>query len=324
MLSEVRDYLEEIRVHLHLDPIMEERVLSELHTNFLEKITELKEQGFANMEASREAIKSFGRARVVARLMYEAHSKGSWAEAMKTAVPHLLIAGLFYTHLWRNPVLAPIVFFLIVGITLFGWWHGKPNWLYSWIGYSLFPLLLAGFVSWPVILQAFLFLTKWQGIPPNWLYLLSVLSLYVLSLMIIISTMIRAVKRDWILASLILVPLPILGTWLFNIARLGVLFQTNSLSLHQWDTIMATVFLVLAIASSTFIRLRQRILKVGALITIGVIAGTITIYNILGELGFWGLLGTSILLLLFLLSPALLEVRIGHGESREEAWWLGS
>jgi hypothetical protein len=323
MLPEIRNYLEEVRVHLHLDPITEGRVLSELHTYFQEKITELKEQGFIEIEAGREAIKSFGRARAVARLLYEAHSRGSWIEAMKTSIPHLLIAGLFYIHLWHNPVLVPIVFLAIVGITLFGWWHGKPNWLYSWIGYSLFPLLLAGFISWPTILQA-VFLLREQGTPPSWPYLLLVLVLYILSLVIIISTMIRAVKRDWILASLILVPLPILGSWLFNIEQSGGLFQTDSPSLHQWDAIMAAVLLVLAAASATFIRLRQRILKVGALTTIGVIAGTIAIHNIWGEIGFWGLLVTSILLLLFLLSPALLEARIGHGESREEAWWPGS
>lgn len=323
MLPEVRNYLDEVRSHLHLDPLTEKRVIGELYTHFQERIAELQDRGISERDAGKVAIESFGRARVVARLTYEAYSKGSWSEAAKAALPHFLIAGLFLAHLWRQPVLAPLVFITIVGVTLFGWWHGKPNWLYSWIGYAFLPLLIMGFTSRPVVEQAASFLFWGSNTPPSWTPVSLLLSLFSLSLAIIISTTVRVVKRDWILASLMLVPLPIVGSWLANIEQAGGLFQGNGATLYQWDGVMALVLVVLGLASAIFIRLRQRILKAGALVTIGTIAGAIAVHTFWGNLGFFSALGAAFLLLLFLLSPALLEAKIGHGEARGEVWWWG-
>lgn len=159
--------------------------------------------------------------------MYEAYSKGSWSDTMIASLPHLIIAGLFASHLWHHLLLAPIAFISIVCVTLFGWWHGKPNWLYSWVGYSLVPLLIGGYVSWPTLKQAASFLLWGHGSFPSIWVLLLICALFVFSLWIIIRTTIRVVKRDWILASLMLVPLPILGSGLFNIEQVGGLFQAT-------------------------------------------------------------------------------------------------
>ena len=323
MLPALRNYLEEIRAHLHLDTVPEKRVIGELYTHFQEKIAELQQKGTSEEDATRAAMESFGRARVVARLMYEAYSKGSWVEAVLASAPHLIIAGLFAGHLWRHPVLAPMAFTLIVGVTLFGWWHGKPNWLYSWIGYSLLPLMFIGYNSWFIAQQTASFLIWGYGTLPSIWTILLLFAFYILSLWIIVSTTIRVVKRDWILASLMLVPLPILGGWFFNIAQVGGLFQSSGPAIYQWDSAMPLVLMVLGGASASFIRLRQRGLKAWALVTISVIAGTTAGHNLWGDLGFFGLLMISLLLLIFLLSPAVLEARIGHGESKGEAWWTG-
>lgn len=74
---EVRNYLDQVRYHLRLDPLTERQVISELYTHFEEKIAELRAKGVSEKDAAKSAIESFGRARVVARLMYEAYSKGS-------------------------------------------------------------------------------------------------------------------------------------------------------------------------------------------------------------------------------------------------------
>jgi hypothetical protein len=323
MLPEVRNYLEEVRSHLHLDPLTEKRVIGELYTYFQEKVTELQEQGMSEREAAVEAIGRFGRARVVARLMYEAHSKGSWVEAVITSLPHLMIAGLFVSHLWRHLVLAPIVFASIVGVTLFGWWHGKPNWLYSWVGYSLLPLLIIGYGSRLILERAISFLLRGEGLLSS-AWLVGLFSIFCfLSLWVIITTTIRVVKRDWILASLMLVPLPIVGSWLFNLEQLGGLFQNGSAALYRWDGVMALVLTVLGVTSATFIRLRQRVLKVGALVTIGSISVAMLGHNLWGGLGLVGILTLSLSTLVFLLTPALVEARIGHGEQKGEAWWSG-
>ena len=322
MLPEVKEYLEQVHSHLRLDPVTERQVISELYTHFEEKITDLQvDKGASEKDATKAAIESFGRARVVARLMYEAYSKGSWDDAVMASLPHLLIAGLFTFHLWHHPLIAPIVFISIVGVTLFGWWHGKPNWLYSWIGYSLLPLLIGGYTSAPTIKQAIFFILWGDGSLPNIWLLLLIVALVVLSIWIIIRTTIRVVKRDWILVSMMLVPLPIFGSWLFNIEQASGLFQSIDASLHLWDTPMALAFAVLGITAAAFIRLRQRVLKVGAVIVVGSIALAMVGHNLWGELGFFGLVALFLFMLAFLFTPALVEARVGHGDEKLGTIW---
>ncbi len=323
MLPEVRTYLEDVRSHLRLDPATERQVIGELHSHFQEKMAELRDRGLSEADAAREAVRSCGRARVVARLMYEAYSKGSRTEAFLSSLPHLMVAALFMFHLWRQPVLAPAAFAAIVLVTLYGWWHGKPNWLYSWVGYSLVPLLIAGYAARPALEGTASFLLGKGGALPGIWVLALVGALVLFSLWVIVRTTLRVVRRDWVLASLMLVPLPVLGSWLFNIEQTGGLFGSGGAALHQWDALMASVLTLLAAASAVFIRLRRRVLKAGALVTLSVLAGTTAGHTLWGNLGFLGLLVAASLMLLFLLGPAILEARIGHGEPAEEAWWQG-
>ena len=321
ILTEVRNYLDEVRAHLHLPINTERQVISELYTHFQERVAELQQEGIPEQEATKTAIESFGRAREVARLIYEAHSKGSWTNAVMACLPHLIGAGLFASHLWHRPLLALIAFTLVVCVTLLGWWHGKPNWLYSWIGYALLPLLIIGYASWFPIQQALSFLLWREGfLPSSWLLAL-VITFYVLSLWFIVSTTIRVVRRDWLLATLMLVPLPIVGCWLFNIEQAGSSFQGAGAGLHQWDMPMALTLVVLGVTTATFIRLRQRVLKVGALITVSSVALVMVAHTLWGNLGFLGLLALSLSMLIFLFTPALLEAIIGHGEQRKDTWW---
>lgn len=323
MLPEVRGYLESVRSHLYLDPAIEKRVIGELHTYFKEKIDDLRDNGLSEKEAIAEAIRSFGRARAIARLMYEAYSKGTWTETILTALPHLIVAGMFLSHLWHHPVLAPVAFAALVLVTLFGWRHGKPNWLYSWVGYALLPLLIGGYASFATLKQTASFLLRGQGSLPHIWILLLIGALFAFSLWVIISTTIRVVRRDWILASLMLVPLPVMGSWLFQIYQSAGLFQGNLAAFNQWDISMALVLSVLAVASATFVRLRKRMFKGIALMTLAFLAMTIIGHILWAGQGLLVFLAASVLSLLFLLSPALLEARVGHGEPNEEAWWAG-
>jgi hypothetical protein len=318
MLPEIREYLDDVRAHLHLDPVTERHVIVELHTYFQEKMDELQEKGLTEEESARESVRSFGRPRVVARLMYEAYSKGDWWEASLSALPHLAVACLFIFHLWSHPILAPIVFAGLVGVTLFGWWHGKPNWLYSWIGYAWLPLIFGGYASRSVLEQMASFLFLRNGSLPNIWILLFVGVFLAFSLWLIISTTIRVAKRDWILGSLMLVPFPILGSWLFNIEQMGGLFKGGLAGFHQWDISMALVLSILAAASAIFVRLRKRIFKGTALMTLAFISMTIIGHILWKDQGFFGLLAASILSILFIVSPVLLKSR---DESISEAWW---
>lgn len=312
MLIEIGTYLDEVRDHLHLDPFTEKRVIGELYTYFQEKISELQLQGYSEKEATRNAIRACGRPRVIARLMYEAHSRGSWIDAVLSSQPHLIIAVLFCTHLWSNPFFVTVSFVLIVCTTLLGWWHGKPNWLYSWIGYALLPLLLSGYISRHIAAKGFNMLVSGGSFWGGGSILLLLVLFYAISLWLVLLTTIRVVRRDWILASLMLVPLPIVGIWLINIERYFSIVEKAGVGIYRWDMIMATIFCVIGLACMLFIRLRQRALKIIAVVVVGMIGGLIIVHNVTGDIGFLGLLFASVLLLLFIMSPALHQFRRNH------------
>lgn len=321
MLPEIRSYLEQVQRHLRLDPALERQLIGELDSHFEEKIAELQARGVREEEAVKAATRSFGRPRTVARLMYEACSKGSWADALLASLPHLIVAGLFITSLWQNAVVALVVFAVNVGVTLFGWWGGKPNWLYSWIGYSLIPLVMGGYALHAVFAQAFSFLLGRAPFPtiPTFILIIILLGFFT---WLIVSTTIRVVKRDWVLASLMLVPLPILAAWFFNIDLLGGPLQGGEPALHQWDYPMALAFITLGVNAAMFIRLRKRMLKLTAVMVIAFIALVIVAHSIWGGLA---LLDQPLLLLsvtiILLLMPVLIEKCVGHGEVRSTVWW---
>ena len=321
MQTEVKDYLNEVKSHLYLDPDKEMQVMRELYGYFQEKTCDLKESGLSEKEATRVAIQSCGRARVIARRMYEAHSKGSWMEAAMAFLPHIIIALLFLTHLWRHPVVAPVAFASIVGVTLYEWWRGKSSWLYPWVGYCLSLLLIIGYSSRHTLIQAASFiLWREEEFPGIWeLLLITLICLF--AIWIIVRTTIRVAKRDWILASLMLVPMPIVGGWLLNLEQVGGLLGGNSTVISLSDISMGSALITLGVTSAAFIRLRQRVLKVGALMSIGTIAMAMIAHNLWGSNTFLGLLASSLFLLLLLLSPALLEAKVGRSEQKGDAWW---
>jgi hypothetical protein len=316
----VMEYLYDIRAHLHLPPAEEKQILGELYTHFEEEIKGLeKKYEISEEEAAGRAVESFGRAREVARLMDEAYGKASWTDALMMCLPHVLVAFLFGSHLWDHHVLLLIVFLSIVGVTLFGWWRGKPGWLYSWIGYSLLPLLVVVYTTRSVPYETISLLIKGQAPFLNMAILGVLFIFYACVLWFLITTMMRVIKRDWLLASLMLVPMPLFGCWLINTEKAGSLWSLNGL--YQWDSLMAFCLLVIGITTLTFMRLRERHLKIMALVTLGSLSFTVLTYNIWGVTGFFSTAGLALFMLVFLLAPALLEARAGHGKRSEDGWW---
>jgi len=297
------------------------QVMMELYGYFQEKMDELQEEGLSEQEAAKAAIQSCGRTRVIARRMYEAYSKGSGIEAALAFLPHLIIAGLFFAHLWLHPIVAPLAFIFIVAVTLYEWWHGKSSWLYPWVGYSLAFLLIGGYICRHIFVQAAYFLLWHNGTFPNIWLLLPISALCLLFIWVTARTTIRVARRDWILASLMLVPLPIVGGWLLKLEQAGGLLEGSAKSLYFSDISMALALIILGVTSSVFILLRQRVLKLGALLSIGSIAFAMIAHSLWGDQGFLGFICTSLILLLLLLSPALLRNKALHSEQKEEAWW---
>ena len=75
-MQAIEAYLNQIRTNLHLDPNTENKVIGELATYFQDKVEELETEGFTEVDATKQAICSFGKPRKVAKLRPLAVMKG--------------------------------------------------------------------------------------------------------------------------------------------------------------------------------------------------------------------------------------------------------
>lgn len=320
MLAEIRDYLASTRSYLHLDPATEKQVLDELYTHFEEKVAELNDEGLEDRDAAMMAIQSFGQPCTVGRLIYEAFHKGSWAHAAAAALPHLLLAALFLSQRWSEPAPLLITLLFIVSVTLLGWRHGMPNWIYSWAGYSLVPVLVLGYMSHEVAEQGVGYLLGWLERPPDLLLLALVLVLYLCSLAFVCLLAVRAVRRDWLLASIMLAPFPLFGSLLFFVEKAGGVALSGGPATHLWDPPMALAFVALSMASASFIRLRKRTWKAGAVVLISCTTLIAVGPSLWVDLGALPLVLFSLLLVTLLLSPALVEGKVRNDRNNVGGW----
>ncbi|MDD4635267.1 MAG: permease prefix domain 1-containing protein [Dehalococcoidales bacterium] len=311
MQPEVRIYLEEVRSHLYLRMDIEKQLTAELNSHLQQKINDLVMQGYSQEEAIKNAIISFGKAESVARLLYEACCKGSWIDALILSFPHFLAALVFVSNpLHKAEIILPI-FGIFIAVSLFGWFRGKPDWLYSWVGYTMLPLFAGGFLLIPIVGQFINAVFAGGIFPPIGLFI--GVGFYCLSAVwIVLKLSLQVIKRDWLLASLMLAPLPIIGCWLFHIQQTGGLF--TGIEIEYLTQPVAQALLVLGFTSVLFIRLRQRLLKAGVAVTVLFISMMVVGQSLWGDVGFFGLLGLSLFSLLIFVIPAITSAAIGHGD----------
>jgi hypothetical protein len=319
MLPQIRAYLEELSTHLYLDRRTEVRVVKELYSHMQEKMEDLERQGFSCLEAETETVCTFGGARKVARLLNEAYSQGSWIDALIAAQPHLILASLFATHFWSRPLALGGVFLLVALVTLTGWRHGRPAWLYPWSGVLLIPAAALVFAGRHLLLHVLLWLVGNGPEPaPLWLAVVVAAALGLASCLLL--TMVgRSIRRDWAFASLALLPFPVLVLWGLHIERQGGLFAALA-ELQGPDTLLAGAFILFGAVSALFIRVSSRALKVGLLLVGCTFAALVAAQATWQGAGFQGLLLSAGLAVLTCLSPLLPEtVLFGRFAHRQ---WL--
>jgi hypothetical protein len=316
MQAGISSYLDSVRSHLHLDTRTEQRVISELYSHFQEKVADLQEEGLPEEEATRAALASFGDARFIAKLMYEAYSGGSWTEAFIGCQPHLIVAALFATHVWRSPVLLGAAFAAIAIIAILGWRQGLSNWLYSWMSYAILPLLIVSYYSIDPFAQTISYFLSGIGVPASFWHLAALALLFAFTLWLIASMAVVVARRDWILLSLMLLPIPVLVLWMMTETQFAGFLPQALVSLEtrfsQWDGAMAVFFLLLGVATATFVRVRNRAVKVTAVILVGIVGSAIVARSLWGSIGLVHLIGIAIGLFLFLTIPLLLQSLLGH------------
>ena len=295
MTTELSHYLENIRYNSKLDLSNEKEVISELEAHIEDRLQELKESGLSEDEAIKTCLGQMGSATMVARQIYETYSQGSWKQVLLASMPHMLFGLVFVLNWWQYIGWLSVVLLLVLGMALYGWWHGKPAWVFSWLGYSMLPVLVAG------LLLIYL--------PRGWSLL--AIPIYVpLALWWLGYIIIQTTKRDWLFSSLMLLPIPIIIGWFLAVSPEGKFTETSMQRVYYYAPWIGMSFLVLALTIAMFIRLRQRWLRIGLLAISGLLTLTLVIYYTSGRLNTPTFLGLILVMWGVFLVPPLLERRI--------------
>lgn len=297
-MSAKSNYTDKFKSHLRLDTTIESDVVREIRSHLEDKRLELIESGISERQATAMATRVMGSPELVARQIYEVYSQGSWLQAIFAALPHLLVAAFFALHWWQNTWWLLGILIAVVSTVFYGWFHGKPAWLFPWLGYCLLPVMAVG------ILLIYL--------PGGWAWLAA--SAYIpLALLIIFSVTRKITKKDWVFASLMLLPIPIMLGWILALWLLTLGREYGFLSheqLYEFAPLIALSFAALALTVAAFIRVRQRWLKVGVLLTLEILVLVIMALSGKSSISLGGWLALGLLALILLLGPALLERKI--------------
>ena len=317
-MATLKGYLEDLGRELHLDPNAENEILKELETHVNDVAQDLTKKGLPYDEATQRALQSLGKPKKIARQMYEVYSSASWRDTLVGMLPHLLFSLLFAFHLWSRVALVVILLLLTAAVSLKGWRHGRPNWTYPWLGYSLIAPIVSwvvaiagvGFGTWSLIANGTLPL----GMP---IFLASILCIP-FSLWIIVSVLRNIIRKDWLLASLAVFPFPFLAYWLLYLNSKGKVLPPESSTLKDADVSTALLFLLLAISTAIFFRIGKRLLRVALLVATTPPIIIMAWMSYQGGPGYPLIFLYSVASVLLLLTPAIFEQRI----SRQKQWKL--
>ena len=217
--------------------------------------------GLTREEAYAEAARRFGDPRTIGAELSVVHNQGTWATAAMTAAPHLLAAGLFASHRWLELQMLVPALLLVAAVSAVGWRKRLPTWVYPWLGYLLFPLLLAGTVS-AVALGHAVWSIAARGYTPTdpWGWAFGGL-IGVTGIVLSAYLLVWASRRDWVQATLLALPIPVLAVALFVYER-GAFS-----SLAEADNQAAFLMIFVAAVSAIVIRLVERLLKIALIAT---------------------------------------------------------
>ena len=295
MASAVSQYLDSVRDSLQLDPLAEGEIIKELETHIEDRLDELKGSGLSEDEAADTCVRLLGSAKQLARQIYETHSQGTWQQTLLASMPHFLFALMFALNWWQGIGWLLVVLPLIVGVAIYGWFHGKPAWLFPWLGYSVVPVVASGL------------LLLW--IPKVWSWL-AIFFYIPLALWLLCSIAVQTIKKDWLYSSLMLLPVPTIAAWILVVEPEGRFPGYSVQHIYELAPWIGLSFLALAVSVGTFIRLRQRWLKQAVLFLSGVLTLVIVVYYTDGRLSLTAFSFLVLIMLGLFLVPALLRRKI--------------
>jgi len=295
VLKTVNRYLNDVRRQLRLDNGAESEVMRELETHIEDRVSEMENAGLSEEDAARDCIRLLGSARLVARQFYEAQSQGTWRQALMASMPHLLVAILFALNWWQGFGWLAITLGLVIGTVWYGWLHGRPVWLFPWLGYMLVPVIGAGLLL--------------MYLPRGWSWL-ALVAYVPLAFWLVCLVVVQTIRRDWLFVALMLLPVPIVIAWLLVVARGGWFLGFNVEQLRELANWVGFSFAALAATATVFIRLRQRWLRTSLLLVSGLAILTAVATHAGGRLDFPTFLLLALMTVGLLFSPAIAERRL--------------
>ena len=290
MSSEVKgEYLNSIRYHLRLGYSTEKEIIRELSTHIDDGCEALREKGLSAEEAEKTSVDLMGSAKKVARQLYEAHSQGTWKQTLLAASPHLMVALLFALSWWPGVGWLMGLVTVIFCLAIYGWWRERPNWFFTWLGYSLIPVSFVG------LLMFYL--------PRGWSWIGIIVYIPIATLLVYTITM-QTIRRDWIYASLMLMPVPIVIAWVVIVNSGNTSSLDNIKYFGRW---IGLSFLTLALCAALFIRIRQRGIRIALLLFSGIVSLTLTAVYASGRLNPFILAILMLLVLSLIIAPMILD-----------------
>jgi hypothetical protein len=214
------------------------------------------------------------------------------------AMPHFLFGLLYVLNQWHYAQWISFILILTLATTLYGWGHGKPAWVFPWMGYSFFPVIAVG------LLLLYL--------PSRWSFL-GLVVYFPVALWWLFRIIVQTTKRDWLLSSLMLLPLPIIIGWVLAVSPSGKLNEDSLERVNTYAPWIGLSFMMMALTIATFIRLRQRWLKASLLAVSGLLTLAIGIYLATGRLNHAVFFGPVLIMWAVLLVPPLLERQLKNG-----------
>lgn len=312
MSREIHSYLRDLHGHLRMDPVAEREILREFETHLEDRLHDLRTTGLSREAAVARALRGFGEPRVLGRRLREARTAISWTSAFVAAAPFAGIGLLLATGLWRHPVPATAAAALVVIVTFYGLWQGRPVWFSPWAGTALTLLVLAGYFAFAGAQRS---VTLLQRDGPEPLALAGFVGAGVyfpLAALILVSTMVVVVRRDWLEASVMLSPFVPVILWLAALHQAGGLVGAGIQDAAAPSRALGATFLTMALAAIVFARSRSRVARIATVVaTVLVVLGAVSYEHDAGLL-LPVVAGRVLVVLLFLLSPAVLDLLLNR------------
>ena len=293
MTPQLTEYLESIRKSALLERDAAPAELDELEAHIEDTLLELEESGLSEEEAIETCLGKMGSTKLIAKQIYEAHAQGSWKQVLLACLPHFVFGLVFMLNWWQHAGGLTAVLLITLGIITYAWWHGnKPNWIFSWLGFTMIPVLAVG------ILLLYL--------PKVW-SLITLVLYFPLAMWWLFRVVVETTKRDWLFGSIALIPVPVAAGWYLALCPGFNITSETVDRVYEMGPWIGLSFLVLALVIGVFIRLRQRWLRGMLMAASSVLTGTLIYYHTTGNLTTGTFFGLMLVMWGVLLFPAIID-----------------